>query len=92
VVRAYCGHGIGRCFHMDPQVVHYRNNDGAARITPGMILTVEPMINLGIWQHRLLDDHWTAVTTDGKRSAQFEHTVLVTAEGPQILTSTTGDA
>ena len=72
---------------MDPQVFHYRNNEDAARITPGMIFTVEPMINLGIWQHKLLNDHWTAVTADGKRSAQFEHTVLVTKDGPEILTS-----
>lgn len=92
VVRAYCGHGIGRCFHMDPQVFHYRNNNGAARITPGMIFTVEPMINLGTWRYRLLDDHWTAVTADGKRSAQFEHTVAVTEDGPEILTSITGAA
>jgi len=91
VVRAYCGHGIGRCFHMEPHVFHYRNNEDAAKITPGMIFTVEPMINLGGWQHKLLDDHWTAVTADGKRSAQFEHTVLVTEDGPEILTSGTGD-
>ena len=92
VVRAYCGHGIGRCFHMDPHVFHYHNHDGAARITPGMIFTVEPMINLGVWQHKLLDDHWTAVTVDGERSAQFEHTVLVTDCGAEILTTTMGDA
>jgi len=91
VVRAYCGHGIGRCFHMDPHVFHYRSNEDAARITPGMIFTVEPMINLGVWRHKLLDDHWTAVTADGKRSAQFEHTVLVTEEGPEILTLITGN-
>jgi methionyl aminopeptidase len=87
VVRAYCGHGIGRCFHMDPQVFHYCSQDGAARIEPGMVFTVEPMINMGGWQHELWDDRWTAVTADGQRSAQFEHTVLVTGDGPEIMTT-----
>jgi methionyl aminopeptidase len=86
VVRAYCGHGIGRCFHMDPQVFHYPNNDGKVRLEPGMVFTVEPMINMGTWRHKLWDDGWTAVTADGRRSAQFEHTVLVTDKGPEILT------
>ena len=89
VVRAYCGHGIGRCFHMDPQVVHHCSDNGAMRIEPGMIFTVEPMINMGIWQHKLWDDGWTAVTADGQRSAQFEHTVLITENGPEILTEKT---
>lgn len=92
VVRAYCGHGIGRCFHMDPQVFHYSSRDGTERIEPGMVFTVEPMINMGVWQHKLWDDRWTAVTTDGERSAQFEHTVLVTENGLEILTSETGNA
>ncbi|MDO9541355.1 MAG: type I methionyl aminopeptidase, partial [Kiritimatiellia bacterium] len=86
VVRAYCGHGIGKCFHMDPRVVHHCYDDGAMRIEPGMIFTVEPMINMGVWQHKLWNDGWTAVTADGRRSAQFEHTVLITEKGPQILT------
>ncbi|MBN2301768.1 MAG: type I methionyl aminopeptidase [Lentisphaerae bacterium] len=86
VVRAYCGHGIGRCFHMDPQVPHHKSRDATARITPGMVFTVEPMINMGVWQHKLLDDQWTAITADGQRSAQFEHTILVTKEGAEILT------
>jgi len=92
VVRSFCGHGIGRCFHMAPQVLHYCSNDGAGRIRPGMIFTVEPMINLGTWRHKIRNDHWTAVTADGKRSAQFEHTVLVTNEGAEILTLNTGAA
>jgi len=86
VVRAYCGHGIGRCFHMDPQVSHYPSNQDTTRIEPGMIFTVEPMINIGKWQHKVWDDKWTAVTADGQRSAQFEHTVLATKNGPEILT------
>jgi len=92
VVRAYCGHGIGRCFHMDPQVSHYCRKDGGARIKTGMVFTIEPMINIGGWQHKLWDDQWTAVTADGERSAQFEHTVLVTEDGTEILTSGTGSA
>jgi len=92
VVRAYCGHGIGPCFHMDPQVFHYSSNDGTARVEPGMIFTVEPMINMGVWQHKLWDDGWTAVTADGQRSAQFEHTVLITENGPEILTGGTGES
>ncbi len=90
VVRAYCGHGIGRCFHMDPQVSHYRDNKVAARLEPGMVFTVEPMINMGTWRHQIWDDRWTAVTADGKRSAQFEDTVLVTEQGTEILTSVKG--
>jgi methionyl aminopeptidase len=72
---------------MEPQVFHYRNNDGIARITPGMIFTVEPMINLGGWRHTLLNDGWTAMTADGRRSAQFEQTILVTENGVEVLTS-----
>ena len=91
VVRAYCGHGIGQCFHMAPQVFHHRTNSGAAKIEPGMVFTVEPMINMGGWQHALCEDGWTAVTADGRRSAQFEHTILVTETGTEILTSATGN-
>ena len=87
VVRAYCGHGIGRCFHMDPQVSHFFSKDDTVRIEPGMIFTIEPMINMGGWQHKQWDDRWTAVTADGQRSAQFEHTVLVTESDVEILTS-----
>lgn len=87
VVRAYCGHGIGRCFHMEPPVFHHRNKHGKTRIEPGMIFTVEPMINAGTWRHKVLDDGWTAVTADGQRSAQFEHTLLVTEDGCEVLTS-----
>jgi len=86
-VRDYCGHGIGRSFHMDPQVAHYRCHDDGVRIEPGMIFTVEPMINMGGWRHKVWDDQWTAVTADGQRSAQFEHTILVTKDGAEILTA-----
>ena len=87
VVRDFCGHGIGREFHEEPQVLHYRSNRGI-ELRPGMIFTIEPMINAGKAGTRVLDDGWTAVTIDGKLSAQFEHTVLVTPTGHEILTIT----
>jgi methionyl aminopeptidase len=86
IVREYCGHGIGRRFHEEPQVLHYRDRQGP-RLRKGMVFTVEPMINQGVWKTKLLDDGWTAVTADGKLSAQFEHTILVTDRGPEILTA-----
>ena len=89
VVRAYCGHGIGKSFHISPSVPHFYDPKERGRIRPGMIFTVEPMINMGGWEHRLWDDGWTAVTADGQRSAQFEHTLLVAEDGPEILTGKT---
>ena len=90
VVRTYCGHGIGRLFHCNPNIPHYRKNKAVGKLKPGMIFTVEPMINMGSWQDKLWQfDDWTAVTVDGKRSAQFEHTVLVTNNGYEILTART---
>jgi methionyl aminopeptidase len=86
VVRAFVGHGIGRKFHEDPQVSHVGNWGRGSRMKPGMTFTIEPMINLGTCEARILDDDWTAVTADGKLSAQFEHTVLVTLTGVEILT------
>ena len=86
VVRAFVGHGIGEQFHMDPQVPHYFDPGLTARMLPGMVFTVEPMINLGDWRHVSWDDKWTAVTIDRKRSAQFEHTILVTEKGVEVLT------
>jgi methionyl aminopeptidase len=86
VVRAYCGHGIGERFHSPLQIPHYYEADAKTIIQPGMTFTVEPMINLGHWQHRSWDDGWTAVTADGSRSAQFEHTLLITDQGAEILT------
>lgn len=87
VVRAYCGHGIGRHFHMEPTVAHFRDYSLSSKIRPGMIFTVEPMINLGVWQHKTWSDGWTAVTADGQRSAQFEHTIRVSDDGVETLTS-----
>jgi len=87
VVRDYGGHGIGRQMHMEPHVPHFGRRGSGRRLRAGMVLTVEPMINLGAPEVRTLDDGWTVVTADGRLSAQFEHTVLVTREGVEILTS-----
>ena len=86
VVRAFVGHGIGRRFHEDPQVRHVGQWGRGARLKPGMTFTIEPMINVGTYEARILDDDWTAVTADGELSAQFEHTILVTLTGAEILT------
>jgi methionyl aminopeptidase len=86
VVRAFIGHGIGEEFHTDFQILHYFDPRNDTVIEPGMVFTIEPMISVGAWQHRLWDDDWTAVTVDGKRSAQFEHTLLVTDDGVELLT------
>lgn len=86
VVRDFVGHGIGREFHEPPQVLHYAQPTRGKRLTAGMTFTIEPMINAGTWKCRVLDDGWTAVTTDGKLSAQFEHTIAVTPNGYEILT------
>ena len=86
VVRAYCGHGIGEYFHGELIIPHNYDPGARTRLVPGMAFTVEPMINAGTWRCRVWDDGWTAVTTDGARSAQFEHTVLVTDSGVEILT------
>lgn len=86
VVREYCGHGIGRVFHEDPQVLHYGERGTGLTLREGMTLTVEPMVNAGKRHVRLLPDGWTVVTRDHKLSAQWEHTVLITAEGYDVLT------
>ncbi|EKO3671841.1 type I methionyl aminopeptidase [Vibrio metschnikovii] len=86
IVRDYCGHGIGAEFHEEPQVVHYKNSDRTL-LREGMIFTIEPMINAGKFGCRLDDeDNWTVYTADSKNSAQWEHTILVTADGCEILT------
>ncbi|MDO8390517.1 MAG: type I methionyl aminopeptidase [Actinomycetota bacterium] len=88
VVRAFIGHGIGEQFHTDIQVLHYYDERASMIMRPGMTFTIEPMITLGGWLHRMVfDDDWTAVTADGKRTAQFEHTVLVTDDGVEVLTA-----
>lgn len=86
VVREYCGHGIGRVFHEDPQVLHYGEPGTGLEIVPGMTFTVEPMVNAGRRHVKLLGDGWTVVTKDHSLSAQWEHTVLVTADGFEVLT------
>ena len=86
VVRSYCGHGIGETFHTSLQIPHHFDASSRRQMAPGMTFTIEPMITEGTWQDRLWDDGWTAVTDDGKRSAQFEHTILVTEAGAEILT------
>ncbi|MGR3914926.1 MAG: type I methionyl aminopeptidase [Gammaproteobacteria bacterium] len=86
VVREYCGHGIGRVFHEDPQVLHYGTPGTGLVLEPGMIFTIEPMINAGKKETRLLADQWTVVTRDHSLSAQWEHTILVTDDGHEILT------
>ena len=87
VVRAFVGHGIGRSFHSDPQVFHYDNPSARTELVPGMTFTIEPMITTGAWQHEMWDDGWTAVTVDRSRTAQFEHTLLVTDDGADVLTA-----
>lgn len=86
VVREYCGHGIGRVFHEDPQVLHYGQRNTGFELREGMTVTVEPMVNAGKRHVKLLPDGWTVVTKDHKLSAQWEHTVLVTARGFEVLT------
>jgi methionyl aminopeptidase len=86
VVREYCGHGIGKGFHEEPQVLHYGKPNTGMRLQEGMTFTIEPMINAGKKETRLLADNWTVVTRDHSLSAQWEHTILVTADGYEILT------
>lgn len=91
VVREYCGHGIGRDMHEEPQVLNYGRRGSGPRLREGMVFTIEPMINQGSRNVETEDDGWTVVTRDGKLSAQFEHTVAVTAEGVEILTLRQGE-
>ncbi len=87
VVREYCGHGIGRVFHEDPQVLHYGKAGTGMELKAGMTFTIEPMINAGSMHTKLLPDNWTVVTKDHKLSAQWEHTILVTETGIEVLTA-----
>jgi methionyl aminopeptidase len=86
IVREYCGHGIGRAFHEDPQVLHYGQRGTGLELKAGMTLTVEPMVNAGRRHVKLLPDGWTVVTKDHSLSAQWEHTVLITETGYEVLT------
>lgn len=86
IVREYCGHGIGRAFHEDPQVLHYGTPGTGVEILPGMTFTIEPMVNAGKRHVKLLSDNWTVVTKDRSPSAQWEHTLVVTDDGCEVLT------
>lgn len=86
VVREFCGHGIGKKFHEDPHVMHFGKAGEGETIEAGMIFTIEPMLNIGKRQMKVLKDGWTAVTKDRSLSAQWEHTILVTADGHEVLT------
>jgi methionyl aminopeptidase len=86
IVREYCGHGIGRKFHEDPQILHYGKPNTGMVLQPGMTFTIEPMVNAGKRHVKLLPDEWTVVTKDHTLSAQWEHTVLVTEQGSEVLT------
>jgi methionyl aminopeptidase len=91
IVREYCGHGIGREFHEDPQVLHYGKPGTGMTLETGMTFTIEPMVNAGKRHTRLLPDGWTVVTKDHSLSAQWEHTILVTDSGHEVLTRLPGD-
>ncbi|MEX0350998.1 MAG: type I methionyl aminopeptidase [Paracoccaceae bacterium] len=91
VVRDFCGHGLGRVFHAPPNVLHYGRPGTGARLEEGMFFTIEPMVNLGRPETKTLSDDWTAVTRDKSLSAQFEHSVGVTADGVDIFTLSPGD-
>lgn len=87
VVRDFVGHGIGKEMHEDPQVPHYGKPNRGIRLTEGMVITIEPMVNEGVYSMKIDDNEWTARTLDGKLSAQYEHTIAITKDGPMILTN-----
>lgn len=87
VVREFTGHGIGPTIHEKPQVLHYGEPGKGQRLKEGMVITIEPMVNVGVWQTKRDDNGWTARTEDGRNSAQYEHTLAITKNGPRILTS-----
>ncbi len=90
IVREFCGHGIGRNFHEEPQILHFGQKGEGVELKRGMVFTIEPMINQGRPDLKILPDKWTAVTKDGSLSAQFEHTLCVTADGAEVLTRLDG--
>lgn len=92
VVREYCGHGIGKIFHEDPQVLHYGRKNTGLELREGMTFTIEPMINAGKRQTKLKGDQWTVETKDGRLSAQWEHTIAVTKDGVEVLTARTEES
>jgi methionyl aminopeptidase len=87
VVREYVGHGIGRAMHEDPQVPNYGDAGRGPQLKPGLVIAVEPMVNIGGWETRVLADDWTVVTDDGSLSAHFEHTIALTEDGREVLTA-----
>ncbi|KAK2791188.1 Methionine aminopeptidase 1 [Emmonsiellopsis sp. PD_33] len=92
VVRSYCGHGINQLFHTSPSIPHYAKSKTVGTAKAGMCFTIEPMINLGTYRDKTWPDNWTSVTADGKKSAQFEHTLLVTEDGVEVLTARLPDS
>jgi methionyl aminopeptidase len=87
VVKTYCGHGVNTLFHCAPNVPHYAKNKAVGEAKPGMCFTIEPMITLGSYKDKTWPDGWTSVTADGLRTAQFEHTLMVTETGVEVLTA-----
>lgn len=92
VIKTYCGHGINRIFHCAPNVPHYAKNKAVGVAKPGMTFTIEPMVSLGSYKDKTWPDDWTSATQDGSRTAQFEHTLLVTGDGVEILTARQDDS
>jgi methionyl aminopeptidase len=88
VVRDFVGHGVGKKLHEDPPIPNYKTPGRGPLLVTGMTIAIEPMVNMGTWEVEIKDDNWTVVTKDGRHSAHFEHTVLVTEDGPEILTTT----
>ena len=86
VVRDFTGHGIGETIHEAPTILHYGEPNKGIRIKEGMVFTIEPMVNIGSWKSKMDDNRWTARTIDGSLSAQYEHTIAITKDGPMILT------
>ena len=92
MVKTYCGHGVNQLFHGAPNIPHYAKNKAVGEAKPGMTFTIEPMISLGSSKDRTWPDDWTSVTVDGRRNAQFEHTLLVTETGVEVLTVRLADS
>ena len=87
VVREYVGHGIGQSMHEDPPIPNFGEPGRGPKIAPGLVVAIEPMVNIGGWETRVLSDDWTVVTADGSLSAHFEHTIAITDDGPEVLTA-----
>ena len=90
IVRAFVGHGIGRALHEEPQIPNFGDPGRGPQLKPGMVFAIEPMVTMGNWEVRVLDDGWTAVTKDGSLAAHFEHTIAITDQGPDVLTRRNG--